>query len=429
MTNTIGESLARLAESLGAQVKRVCYQGDVGLHVAKALWALNKNTKLKNPNILKPEDLSAAYVAGTNAYDDKAKEEIESINRVLYIVYKIAGKNNKKILKNKENILTDAEKKRMSTLYNSGKKNSLLMFEDVYKRIGTKFDKHIFESEVSQKGFDEVEKGLENGVFVKDENAVVYKKSIHPRVFITRENIPTYEAKEIGLAINKEMIFKPDESYIITANEIQDYMKVVYSALNEIAPAIVKKTKHITHGILKLSSGKMSSREGSVIIANEFLDHLESLASGINKDKIAVAAFKYSILRQSVSKDIIFDEKKSFSMSGDSGPYLLYTYVRLKSILRKNKVLALISRFYEPYGNRSILRMLSAYDDVVKNSWDKKEIHHIVLHLTKLSSYTNNWYTQEKISGNIERIRLLIEIEKVLEHGLNIMGITPIEIM
>ncbi|MBI2096336.1 MAG: arginine--tRNA ligase [Candidatus Taylorbacteria bacterium] len=203
MSNTIGESLARIVEWNGAVVVRACYQGDVGLHVAKTLWvAIGKRwPSEESPLAEKMKFLGEAYAAGSRAYeeDEKAREEVQKIN--------------KKIFERSPEIMGE---------YQKGRTWSLEHFEQIYKRLGTKFDVFFFESEVWQKGVGMVKEGLGERVFEESEGAVIFRgepPGLHTRVFVTAAGLPTYEAKELGLNVKKFEVYPDlDESIIVTAN-------------------------------------------------------------------------------------------------------------------------------------------------------------------------------------------------------------------
>jgi arginyl-tRNA synthetase len=218
--------------------------------------------------------------------------------------------------------------------------------------LDTKFDDQIFESEMAPMGLEIVRAYLAKEVFEESKGAVVFKGEnygLHTRVFINSHGLPTYEAKEIGLNTTKFKKY-PDttESIIVTASEQNDYFKVLIKALGLIDENIGNKTKHIGHGMLRFASGKMSSRTGKVITAEELLADTKKLVAGkmVGREfsekeveeisnTVAVAAIKYSILRSSIGGDVIYDQSKSISFEGDSGPYLQYSAVRAGSIIEK----------------------------------------------------------------------------------------------
>ncbi|MDE1944579.1 MAG: arginine--tRNA ligase, partial [Patescibacteria group bacterium] len=326
MGNTIGESVARLTQNEGATIVRANYQGDVGPHVAKALWGLQK-AGITEPTTA--TEISEAYVAGNRAYEDdpEAKGEIDAINRA---VYQALG-----------DPLTLTEGGALMELWRKGRDVSLAAFEEVYKVLGTKFDYYFFESETAPIGLKVVRDGLARGVFEESEGAVVYKgekRGLHTRVFITSQGTPTYEAKDMGLAFLKEERWPSDKSVVTTAQEQASYFAVILEALKELAPLLGGKTQHVPYGFMKLTTGKMSSREGNVITAASLIEDVVKRASEKNADpliaeQVAVGAIKYMILRQAPGADIVFEPEKSLSLEGDSGPYLQYALVRAVKIL------------------------------------------------------------------------------------------------
>src|SRR3990167_7384841 len=325
VTNAIGESISRLFVYAGAEVKRANYQGDVGRHVARAIWGLMQSGD-------SPEDVQAlgrAYAAGAAADTDRsvAKSEITAINKKVY----------------------DRSDERINDLYDRGRKTSLEHFEHLYAILGTKFYFYFFESEAGPYGKEVVQSHLKNGVFKESEGAVVYggeKKGLHTRVFLNSEGLPTYEAKELGLSKMKYEKFPYEKSVIVTGNEINEYFKVLFAAMQEVFPELAEKTTHVSHGMMRLEEGKMSSRTGNVITGESLLADLseaararatESRAENPEKlaEQVAVAAIKYQILRQATGKDIIFNREQALSLEGDSGPYLQYAHARAHQLVEK----------------------------------------------------------------------------------------------
>ncbi len=418
MANTIGESLSRLVEFSGADVVRACYQGDVGLHVAKTLWAVGKN-----PEDMTIEYLGKMYVLGSEKYeeDESAKKEIISINK------KIFEKSDPEI----------------NTLYEKGRKLSLEYFDAIYAKLGSRFDRFFFESEVADAGKAIVLKFLEQGVFEKSQGAIIFpgeKHGLHNRVFINSEGLPTYEAKEIGLTARKFELY-PDmsESVIVTANEQSDYFKVLLKTLSLIAPEHASRMKHIAHGLLRPSSGKMSSRKGNIVPAETMLEEIESLVAekmkerdfgaeelaSIRKD-VAVSALKYSILRQAIGGDIIYDPEKSVSFEGDSGPYLQYACVRAGAVVAKAGVSEEVKTFPETV--EPLEKLLARFPEVVERSRLEYAPHYIVTYLIELAGAFNSYYTIHKIIDEKDplspyRVLLTETFAGVLKNGLWILGI------
>ena len=395
MPNVIGGALARILEWNGAEVKQVNYQGDVGLHVAKALW-------------------KGDYALGSRAYekDLQAKSEIEDLNKKIY----------------------DRSDSELNERYEKGKQESLEKFEEIYKRLGTKFDYYFFESETGEIGKKIVEENI-GKVFEKSDGAIVFKGS-HTRVFINSQGLPTYEAKDLGNAKNKYDKYQYDLSIVVTGNEIKDYFKVVLEAMNRIMPDLAKKTKHLPHGMLRLSTrfagasarraGKMSSRTGEVITAEKLIEDVKKKVKG--DEAVAIGAIKYMILRQAIGNDIVFDIDKSVSTEGDSGVYLQYAYARTNSLLEKAEKyqgLPLI-----PVTTHEVERLLYRFPEIVERAGKEYAPHYITTYLTELASSFNNFYANEQIIDDSPESPYRLAIAKafniVMKNGLTMLGIpTP----
>jgi arginyl-tRNA synthetase len=425
MSNAIGESLARITEYQGASVVRANYQGDIGPHVAKCIWGLQK----ENLDASNVDHLGKAYVAGSSAYEDSpdAKAEIDAINKKLY-----------------------ANDSGLKPLYELGRKTSLEHFEELYALLGTKFDHYFFESVMGPIGVAVVEEGLARGVFEKSDGAVVYKGEkvgLHTRVFLTSQGTPTYETKELGLDKTKFEKEKLDHSIIVTAVEQAGFFKVVLAAMAEVLPDVAAHTEHVWHGMMQLTGGKMSSRKGNVItgesliqeMREEALQKMEGRELGDTKqaiaDVVAVSAIKYSILKQASGKNIIFDPEASLSFEGDSGPYLQYAHVRALSILRKaqdENVSADTS-----HGNQEptkLERLLYRFPEVVERAYQERESHHVTTFLTELASTFNSWYAGTKIvdATDVEspyKVALTQAFAHTMKNGLWLLGIQAPEKM
>ncbi len=446
MNNTIGESISRLTEARGAQIVRVCYQGDVGLHVAKTIYGVKKML-INTPKIKKeffgnffgwgknPKIWGQAYAFGAKAYeeDEQAKKDITDINKKVYLRLD----------------------KEINHIYDIGRKVSLAEFEKIYKILDTTFNDYFFESQTTEFGTNLVLQNIENGVFERSDGAIIFKGEkygLHTRVFINKEGLPTYEAKDLGLAKLKYDRIPYGKSIIITASEQTDYFKVLLKALEVIYPDLAKHTIHIPHGMLRLPSGKMSSRTGQVITGESLLKEIKDnvLLKMVdrkisNKEKkqiaeiVAVGALKYSILKQTPGKDIIFDFEKSLSFEGDSGPYLQYACVRAKAILMKAKEeniqpkirlnRHLVSEVSEKM--RELPKMLMRFPEIVERAGQEYSPHYLATYLTELSSVFSTFYATETIVDKNDpespfRLALVEAFLIVMKNGLNLLGIkTP----
>lgn len=412
-TSVVGDSISRLFEYAGAKVVRANFGGDVGLHVAKTMYIL----KQKNPAELTIEDIARCYVEGTAAYEDdeNAKAEITELNKEIYKI-------------NAENIHGTL----ISDLYWKGRELSYEYFKDFYARIGVKFDVFYPESTVASLGLSKVLEELAAGVYEKSGDAVIFdgeKYGLHTRVFVNSEGVPTYEAKDVGLIFKKYEDYHFDKSVVITGNEQLEYMKVVLKSVEQYAPELVEKTSHLTHGLVKLPGNvKMSSRKGNFLKAVDVLkmvsDELKNQYDS-EDSKVSTAAYKYAFLKYKMGGDIIFDPEESVKMTGNSGPYLLYSAVRAKKILTKSNASDLENYTYNIYEKNLVKKMLE-YKDVLDEAVEEMAPHKLANYLYEVAQDFSRFYENCPVVGSVEeaeRIKLVKVYYNVMKHGLNILGI------
>lgn len=267
-TSVVGDAIANLLDCTGAAVHRVNFGGDVGLHVGKTLYRVLK--RLGGENVQKLQEIAASsrsewlaecYVEGTNDYEDdeEAKIEITKLNKR---VYELHAQND--------------HDSPFAQIYWTTRQWSYDYFDAFYDRIGTKFEKYYPESSVAELGLKTVKEHIQKGIFEQSEGAVVFKGEpygLHTRVFINKEGLPTYEAKDVGLIMTKKQEYDFDMSVVITGNEQLQYMAVVLKAVEQFAPELTEATSHLTHGMVKLKGNvKMSSRKGNILRATDILD-------------------------------------------------------------------------------------------------------------------------------------------------------------
>ncbi len=431
-TLVTGESLAKLAEALGGNVIRANYQGDIGPHVAKALYGVrhlidSQNFRLDEIEsrslVDKAKFLGEAYVLGNQEYENN-KEEISNINTQLY--------------NRDENIFP---------LYLQTRSWSLDYFKSIYDRLGTKYDKLYFETNVADKGKEIV---LENigDIFEVNQGATIFKGEkygLHTRVFITSAGTPTYEAKEMALAIQQYDDYKFDLNLHVVANEQTEYFKVVFKALELLNDDIAKRENHIAMGMVNLVGMKISSRTGVIVTVNQLLDLIkeavdELLSSGDSNDNDNIAealtqgALKFAMLKQSTNMSIALDVKQSVSLLGFTGPYLQYTYARCKSLLDKSEInretkLEMVDLADE---EKALLFWLNQYASAIYKSWSDFSLHHLCEYLHELAQRFNLLYNNLPILNsdiNNKNLRLMLtkETSKRLSKGLGILGIEVLE--
>ncbi len=434
---TLGESISRLLESQGMDVSRVNYQGDVGMHVAKALHGVRKLLAEKHED-LKAEDvkppsakalfLGLAYSTGSKSYeeDEEAKKEITNINKQIY-----------------------ARDPEIMPIWETTRRWSLEYFDSIYKKMGTAFKRLFFESEVYESGRDIVLSHVADGIFVKDAGAVIFpgeKFGLHNRVFVTSEGNPTYEAKEMGLAPLEYKEFKFDNAIHVVGPEQAGYFEVVFKALEQIDPNLKGREKHLVYGFVQLKDGKMSSRMGNIVRGEWLLDEAKKRISksfpeldDSTAETVAIGAVKYSMLKFGRTSDIQFSFEDSINLEGNSGPYLQYTYTRTQSVLRKFEALNSKSETNFNLDNSKtekeeevLLRFLTQFPYILEQAANEFAPNLLCNYLFELSQKFNNFYQKHKIIGSENeafRLQLTKAVGQVLENGLHILGIETVEKM
>lgn len=426
-TAIVGDSISSMLEAAGANVKRLSYHGDVGMHVAKAIWALKQALaeEYNDPSADRLDDekvsdklksaLGVYYAKGAAAYDEdkQAEAEIRQINEQVY---------------NQDDPV-------INKIHAWGSQQSFGYFDQIFNELGIRYEPNgrYLESVTTKVGTDFVRQHT-GSVFEESEGAVVYKGEkvgLHTRVFINSKGLPTYEAKDLGLAELKNQDYpEATQSIIITANEQTEYFKVMLAALNEFDPKLSAKTKHIAHGFLSLTSGKMSSRSGKVYSASNLMDSVREAASSAypNSDvqtAVYLAAMKYTFLKNRIGGDIIFDVNESVSLEGNSGPYIQYAHARAKSILNKSTVqVGELSDLDD--AERSLLRKIGEYAEVIDRAVADLMPHYICNYLYELAQTFNRFYEHNRVIGDSReavRLKLVSSYADTLRSGLQLLNI------
>lgn len=428
---TTGESIVRILEAVGNKVIRSNYQGDVGLHIAKCLYKIkDERLKIKDLKTLKEkiEFIGKMYSEGTKVYetDDDAKKEIIEINRLIY---------------NKD--------PKIMPLWQETRKWSLEYFNEIYKRVYSHFDRFYFESELPERGIEITNKALKKGILEKSKGAIVLngkKYCLDTRVFINSLGFPTYEGKELALAeIEFSEFGELDKCIHVVTPEQTSFFKVTFKVEELLDEKKYKDRQyHLVYEWVHLKKEKMSSRKGNIIEGNWLINEAKKKIVELFKcnkevaEILAVAAVKYSFLKNSVSSPIAFDFNESISIEGNSAPYLLYAYVRCQSILKK-------LNNYDFSDDRSksrnlkieelnLLRIFHQFPEIVEKSAQNFSPNYIATYLFELSQRFNLFYQKYpvlKAGKDIKNLRLLLTqaTGNVLKKGLELLGIKTVEKM
>jgi len=429
-----GESLVRIFEAVGNKVIRGNYQGDVGLHIAKCLYGIkNSKTNIKKIKSLqeKIEFIGKMYSVGTKAYEDetKAKGEILKINKMIY----------------------DQDPEIMS-LWKETKQWSLDYFDKVYERLHSHFDRLYLESEVTKRGLEISKEIYKKGILEKSQGAIVFngkKYGLDTRVFINSLGYPTYEGKELGLAEKEFLDFgELDKIFHTVTPEQTSFFKVTFKVEELIDEKKYKnKQYHLTYEWVKLKDGKMSSREGNVIEANWLIDEVKKKINEKFKcdeettEILAVASVKYSFLKNGTQTIIHFDIDESIAVDGNSAPYLIYTYVRCQSVIKKDQRSKIkdqndISKIKNNLNTDelNVLRVINKFPEIVQQAAVQLSPNLIANYLYELAQKYNYFYQKNKILESEEktkqfRLILTTAVGKVIKEGLYLLGIKTVEKM
>ncbi|MEZ6255827.1 MAG: arginine--tRNA ligase [Patescibacteria group bacterium] len=475
MTNCIGESLACILEANGANVKRANYQGDVGLHVAKSLWGIFEQLRIKNITLealdswnlddvidFFGQSYSYASNASKNGTENLSFEEVLDAQKELNILAYVSAQkllmetegwtpliNYPQIL-NLDSFTSKYKLDDVYKLYTKGRQLSLDYFETLYKRLGTKFDYYFFESLLGEYGLEIVKKGLADGIFDVGENgAIIFKGEdydLHSRVFVNSYGLPTYESKDLGLAKLKYSKFAYDKSYVVTGNEINEYFKVINCAMTKVAPELAPKCFHLGHGMMRFKDRKMSSRTGDVVGGDELLNMAKNTAlakmqeegssSSLSSDQqllvadqVAVASIKYSVLKINIGQNISYDQEATLALSGNTGPYLQYTHARCCSILEnESQDFSKVQLADLNEAELSVLRNLSKFENVVYTAGTDLTPNTICTYLYELAQSYNSFYNANRILDapnpqKLTRVMLTAAVKIVMANGLRLLGI------
>lgn len=426
-----GESVCRMLSAVGNNVIRTNYQGDVGLHIAKCLWGVKARMKKEGGALFekltlqeKIQLLGKGYSEGQTAYeeDEKAKEEIIEINKQIYI-----------------------QDSQIKELWITTREWSVAYFEEMYKRLYSHFDRCYFESEVHEQGLKTSLDLLEKGILEKSQGAVVFngeKYGLDTRVFINSLGFPTYEGKELGLAAKEFSDFGLlDKCIHVVSPEQISFFKITFK-VEELMDKekYGNKQYHLVYEWVKLKVGKMSSRTGNVVEVAWLLDEIKKKIlekfknAGEIVETLAVAAVKYSFLKNSTNSIISFDIDESVSLEGNSAPYLLYTYVRTQSILHKETVNS--SQYPKEItpDEKQMMRLIYQYTDKVYKAASTLSPNIVAGYLYELSREYNVFYQKNpilKADPDQKYIRLMITkaVGSIIKHGLDLLGIKTVQKM
>ena len=355
--NLLGFSVAEILKASGKNVKKVQIINDRGIHICKSMvaWQEFGNGETPESTGIKGDHFVGKYYV---LFDKQYKKEIaELIDKG--IDSKLAEEKAPILLKAKE-MLVRWEKKEKSVIDLWKKMNSWVYdgFEKTYNRLGVDFDKNYYESETYLLGKDVVKNGLNSGVFYKKDDGSVWidltEDGLDEKIILRSDGTAVYMTQDIGTAIQRHEDFDFSNMIYTVANEQDYHFKVLFLILEKLGYSWAKSCHHLSYGMVDLPSGKMKSREGTVVDADDIMQDMNQNAKSIAKElgkidiennkeseelyeNIGMGALKYFMLKVDPKKRMLFDPKESIDFNGNTGPFIQYTYARIMSILRKNK--------------------------------------------------------------------------------------------
>ena len=413
----LGDTVANLLALSGAKVYRVSYHGDVGLHVGKSMYSLLKYadgdiSKIEGtPESDRNAFMSRMYAEGSKAYnsDEEAKKVIDKLAEQSFAP-------------------TDALYAR---IYELCKKWSFEQIDATVARLGNQpTERRFLESDADHRGVDIVKKHVP-GVFQESDGALIFKGSEHgsfDNAFVASNGRGLYAARDLGLMQLKNEYFHPTHSYIVTAEEQRDYFKGVIAAAGMVWPEQKDVTVNISTGTVKLTTGKMSSRDGDVVeiswLFDEFKKAIEE-RGGEPTDTIVAGALRYQFLKVKIGSDVVFDINEAVSLTGNTGSYLQYAHARARRILEKAG-----ASFARPTEvreeDRPLVRKLGEYHEVIQAAAGQLEPHRICTYLFELAQEFNRYYEKNQVIGSEQehhRVGLVATYADTLRAGLMVLGI------
>jgi len=423
----LGESISNILESQGYNVIRVNLNNDRGIHICKSMLAYKKWGNNKIPN-KKPDHFVGDF----------------------YVLFAQKSKDNPKLDQEALELLRKWESGDKQTIKLWKKMNSWALkgFNETYKRFGLKFNKVYFESKIYKKGKDLVLNELKQGNFQKDEKGaiIVDLENIGRKILLREDGTSIYITQDLYLAKLKHEDFKADSYIIISASEQDHHFKVLFKILELLKFPFAKSYHHLSYGLVLLPEGRMKSREGTVVDADNLIDELagmvkEELKKRQNKDqglaeKIALSSLKYHLLKFSTITNITFNPQESISLQGETGPYLQYSLVRANKILIKSKIKAKIdiTLLKEPE-TIDLIKSLSNFPLILEKSAKTYTTHYLTEYLFKLASLFNLFYEKYPVINaeskelQASRLSLVQAYKYVMGVGLSLLGIEEVKEM
>ncbi len=462
----IGQSMSQILKACGADVMKVNLINNRGVHICKSMLAYQKfgNGETPQSSGIKGDHLVGNYYVRFAQWEAHELEKDTAAN-----IAKGMSEEEAKALAKKENG-PDMEAQAMLRKWEQGDPQVMELWRlmngwtldgvaQTYERTGISFDKYYYESDTYKLGKDKVLEGLERGIFQKADDGSVYIDNsdigLDRKILLRRDGTSIYITQDIGTAINRHEDWPFDSLIYVVASEQNYHFKVLFHVLEKLGYSWAKDLHHLSYGMVFLPEGKMKSREGTVVDADNLIDDLTKMAKdqilekGREGDlddvdgtahKIALGALNYYILQFNPNKDFVFNPKESLSFNGNTGPYLQYMGARISSMLRKYDEAAYLDVAFNPAvlsleDEREMHKMLSSFPEVVGKACTQYDPSIVCAFLYDLSKKFSHWYhdnqilkadTPELVKARVSLCEMVLQ---VMKNAFDLVGIPFLEKM
>ncbi|MFA5953514.1 MAG: arginine--tRNA ligase [Candidatus Pacearchaeota archaeon] len=428
----IGESVSRILEFSGYKVIRANLNNDRGIHICKSMAAYSKFGKNKVPGKIKGDHFVGEFYVKFNE-KSKTDNDLEILSHRLLQKYEEGDKKTLALWKKMNNW-------------------ALKGFEKTYSKFGIKHQVEDYESKIYKKGKEIVFDGLNKGIFKKDKSgAIIYdlrKKNLGEKVLLRADGTSIYITQDLYLAKSRFEKYKLDELIYVVGNEQDYHFNVLFELLEKLGITSKDKLNHLSYGMVFLPEGKMKSREGTVVDADDLIEKVQNLVkkelieraklSNVQLEKrsliISLAAIKYILLKTDIRKNMVFDPKNSINFEGDTGPYIQYSYARASSILKKAKIEQNAKKEIDKIEPNEflVIKKMSEFPLIISKSANDLNPSLISNYVYELSQLFNEFYHACPVIGSDKeffRLNIVKTFRDVIKSGLYLIGIDVLEEM
>ena len=450
--NLLGYSVAQILSANGYEVIKVNLVNDRGIHICKSMlaWQLFGNGETPESSQLKGDHLAGKYYV---IFDKEYKKQIQTL--INEGQTEDEAKKNAPIIKEAQKMLLkwEAGDKEVIKLWSMMNGWVYSGFELTYKMLGVDFKKYYYESDTYLLGKDTIQEGLEKGVFFKKDDGSVWidltEDGLDQKLVLRADGTSVYITQDLGTAQLKYDDFKMNKSIYVVGNEQDYHFKVLFLILQKLGQTWAKGLFHLSYGMVDLPSGKMKSREGTVVDADELMDEMiltaqerteelgkvEGFTEQEKKDlynMIGLGALKFFLLKVEPKKRLLFDPNESIDFQGHTGPFIQYTHARIRSVMAKAEYKNKISGKYSTILTaleKDLIVNLAKYPDVIAASAKEYSPAHIANYVFELAKLFNKFYHEESIlkaeDPDVRNFRLDLSAAtaSTINKGMKLLGI------